>query len=308
MTKPIVVFAGSGSFAVPILKSLLKIANVPLVVTQPARPAGKGKQLRSTPIYDTSLALELNVVTPDNLEATNDDIANIKPDVMVVTDYGAMVKQSTLHIPKFGVINIHPSLLPKYRGPSPVQSTLLNGDSVTGVTVMLIDEKMDHGPILDQVNYSIPDGHSALQLEEALAELGAERLAEVLPKYISGGLSPIEQNHSAATFCKLIKKTDGVVTSTDTVQVIKNKVRALQPWPGVWITENGKEKNIRLNIIKTGAIFRFQPTEPPLGLCVNQGKLLLHACDGSVEILEIKPEGKQVMDAKSFINGYLTAK
>jgi methionyl-tRNA formyltransferase len=302
-----IVFAGSGNFAVPILKNLLESFEVSLVITRPPRPAGKGKKMRYTPVFDLATALGLPVVTPEKIEAVNEEIKCINPAVIVVTDYGAMIPKSTLDVPHLGVINIHPSLLPKYRGPSPIQATLLNGDSLTGISIMLIDEKMDHGPILYQTQYSIPDNMTAVELENELAELSAKCLPDVIMQYVVGSASPVEQNHNEATFCKLIKKADGNVTNEDTIESVRRKVKALQPWPGTWVTHPGNNGQIRIAILRTGQAFHnTSPGSHPV-LYTQDRNLLLSLKNGTLEILELKPETKKTMTAGDFINGYLSS-
>lgn len=299
-----IIFAGSGEFACPILESLAQDFKISLVITQPDRPADKGNHLKETPIKKVAKELNLHIETPSRLEHLDEVIKDINPAVLVVTDYGAMIQPSTLAIPEKGVINIHPSLLPKYRGPSPIQSTLLNGDETTGTTFMLIDEKMDHGPILAQFKHQLEPNVSAVQLKQDLAKLSALHLPKILNEYLEGKIIPQPQQHELATFCKLIKKTDGLIVDSDTVSQVKNKIRAFQPWPGVWINQETHGKTLRVNILELGDKILLEQTSNKPTLYTQDKELYLRLSDGAIVIQSLKPEGKKAMTASEFLNGY----
>ena len=173
---------------------------------EPAKPAGRKNQLIDSPVSKLAKELNLNLTTPISIEDISSEIKNINPDVMIVISYGQLLPLEVLEIPKFKTINIHPSLLPRLRGPSPIQNALAQGLTETGVSLMVIDEKMDHGPVISQEVFLIDQSENYLTLEFQLAQIGASMLIRDLPKYVSGEIKPQEQNHTEATFTKLIKK------------------------------------------------------------------------------------------------------
>ena len=167
-------------------------------------------------------------------EAVFEEFKDLKPDLCVVAAYGKLLPARYLDVPKFGFVNVHPSLLPKYRGPSPIQTAILNGDEETGATIMVVDEEMDHGPTLGSIKYQIPDTKNNPEISRELFELGAELLVKTLPGYINGELKPKEQDHGQATFTKMFTRKDGRINWADPAQEIYNRIRALNPEPGTW--------------------------------------------------------------------------
>lgn len=297
-----VVFAGSGDFAVPILKALAIHTDVKLVITQPPRPAGKSKKMTPTPVHLLTNELQLPCVTPLKLADANEQIANIKPDILIVTDYGQMVKQSTFQLSPKGIINVHPSLLPIHRGPSPVLATIMSGDNKTGVSVMLIDEQMDHGPLLGQSEIILKGTESASQLELILANIGADLLINLLPLYLNGSLLPTEQNHELATFCKLIKKTDGQLTGQESAAEVSRMIRAYNPWPGVWF-EIAKGAGEICKIIGINDINVIKMRSESLQLLVINKHLYLTLKDEAVEVTRLQISGRKPCSAVDYING-----
>ncbi len=260
-----IVFFGTSSFAVPILEALLKNYEVAAVVTQPDAPVGRKKILTPPPVkefLETRLPnppqpplrkggntpllppLEgggkrggIEILQPTKLSPILPRLKELAPDLMVVAAYGKIIPQSIIDLPQFGCLNVHPSLLPKYRGPSPIQYTILNGDTETGVTLMKIDREIDHGPILGRFNLLWRLNLQKLraqELEEKLAQLGAELLINTLPKYLAGEIKPQEQDHAKATFTKLLTKEDGHIDWNKSAEYIERMVRAFDPWPGSW--------------------------------------------------------------------------
>ncbi len=201
-----------------------------------------------------------------------------KADLAVVASYGKILSKKTLESFKYGALNIHPSLLPKYRGPSPIRTAIANGDTETGVTIMKLVEEMDAGPIIDQQSLIIDHDEMHSQLQKRLAEAGAKLLLKIIPDYVAGKIELKPQDESQATYTQMLTREDGKVDlQNDSPEVIYNKFRAYEGWPGVWFTHKGK----RVKILDC----KLTP-------------------EGTIELLQLQPEGKKAMDIKSFINGY----
>ena len=233
-----IIFFGTPSFSVTILQALID-ANMPpvAVVTAPDKPAGRGHHLQSPPVKKLADARHIPVLQPEKLkdELFLETLRNYAANVFVIAAYGKILPQILLDIPPKGVINIHPSLLPRHRGPSPIQGAILAGDSATGVTLMLTDKEMDHGPILAQqeLEFSI-SSFQFQKLHDELANLGGKMIVDTLPKWIMGKITPQEQDHEKATFTKLLTKENGHIDWKKPAEEIDRMVRALNPWPGTW--------------------------------------------------------------------------
>ncbi|MEM5776288.1 MAG: methionyl-tRNA formyltransferase, partial [Anaerolineaceae bacterium] len=223
MTNHSIVFMGSPSFAVPVLETLNRQFRVSGVVTQPDKPAGRGRELRPCPVKEAALGLGLPVIQPEKLRGNVDAIEQIRhwnPAVIVVAAYGKILRRELLDLPVFGCINVHASLLPRWRGASPMQAAILSGDALTGVTIMQMAEGMDTGPMLNQASIPIGEGETTESLEPRLASLGAELLAETLPAYLNGDLRPISQPETGITYAPLLKKEDGALDFTKPVDAL----------------------------------------------------------------------------------------
>ena len=255
-----VVFFGTPDFAIPALKSLLNFGyNIVAVVTQPERPAGRAMVITPSPVKKFALEKQIPVLEPHNLKKDEDAFENFKhlnPNLCIVAAYGKIIPKRYLDIPKYGFLNIHPSLLPKYRGPSPVQTAILNGDAETGASIMLVDEEIDHGPLLAKREFLISNFQFSNHDEMAkkLFELGAELLIETLPKYISEEIKPEPQDHGQATFTKMFSREDGRINWSDSPDKIYNQIRALNPEPGTWSVWKDKMVNIKKADLVNGKI------------------------------------------------------
>ncbi|MCJ7696566.1 MAG: methionyl-tRNA formyltransferase, partial [Anaerolineaceae bacterium] len=227
---------GSPDFALPILKALHHSFLVVGVVTQPDRPGGRGRKIQSPPIKSLADRLAVPIIQPQTLKDENAllQIQAWAPDVIVVAAFGQILRSNVLNFPKFGCMNVHASLLPCWRGASPIQAAILNGDKTTGVTIMKMDEGLDTGPILTQREVSIPEDMTGGELSEKLADLGAELLVETLPLYIQGLIEPRQQNNGNATSTTRIKKSEGLLDFSDVAINLVRKVRAYNPWPGTF--------------------------------------------------------------------------
>jgi methionyl-tRNA formyltransferase len=239
MTK--IVFMGSPDFAVPTLRVLAAHYEMVGVVTQPDRESGRGHALKSPPIKILADELGLNVIQPEKLRAPEamNQLRIWNPDLIVVAAFGQILKPDVLALPPNGCINVHASLLPRWRGAAPIQAAVLAGDSQTGVTIMSMDQGVDTGAIINQRTMKIEDDDSAGSLSRKLAHLGADLLIETLPRYLSGELKPQPQNESRATYAPMLKKEHGLLDFTKPVEELVRGVRAFNPWPGAYFEWNG---------------------------------------------------------------------
>ncbi len=300
-----IAFFGTPEFAEIILERLLKedAFKIVVVVCAPDKPVGRKQVLTSPSVKVLAEENKIEVLQPEKLN--NEFIEKLKKfnlDLNVVAAYGKIMPLEVLDVPRYKSINIHPSLLPKYRGPSPIQAAILNGDKETAVTIMLMDEKMDHGAILSQEKYVLKDILTIGDIHDELAELSGKTLINVIPKYISKEIQPEEQDHEQATFCKMITKEQGKIDWNKSARDIYNQWRAFTPWPGLFMEYKGnilKFIQIELTDIKDNS---------NLGEFVVKDKKLYISCKDNIllKIKKLQPQGKKVMDADSFINGYLT--
>lgn len=295
-----IIFFGTPDFVVPVFKALLNNEyNISGVFS------GHG------PVELTAKKHGIKVFSPISLkkdEQVFEEFKSLKPDLCVVAAYGKILPQKFLDVPRCGFLNIHPSLLPKYRGPSPIQTALLNGDKETGVTVMLVDAEVDHGPLLASREFSISNfqfsNHDELANE--IFELGAKLLVQILPEYIAGKIKPKEQNHSQATFTKMFTRDDGKINWNSSAKEIYNRIRALNPEPGTWTTWKGKVINI--STITSSDDVSPQMADLALKMPGTVEKIsndIAVATKKCYLILKsIQLEGGKEMDAKSFVNGH----
>lgn len=300
-----IIFFGTSEFSVPFLESLVKNNwPVKLVVTQPEQPAGRHRELRPPPIKIIAEKLRLKIIQPPSLKniINPNSKFQIPNSIYIVCAYGKLIPADILQIPKYGAINIHPSLLPKYRGPSPIQTALLNGDKETGATVMLLDEEMDHGPILAREKIEIKPEEIYPELSERLARVGAALLLKTLPDWLANKIKPQPQDHAKATFTKLLTREDGKIDWQKPAQTIFNQWRAFLPWPGVYAEQKSRIKLIKLKLSDLKAESKSNPGQfikigqKNLGVICGDKKILL--------IAELQPEGKKMMTAEEFLNGY----
>jgi methionyl-tRNA formyltransferase len=296
------VFCGTPDFAVPILDKLVQAGHrLELVVTQPDRPQGRGMTLTASSVKQRALELTLPIVQPEkikNNQAFRDQISLINPEAVIVVGYGRIIPRWMIDLPRFGNINLHASLLPKYRGAAPIQWAIANGDGITGVTTMKIDAGLDTGDILLQQEVSIGPDDTAETLGSRLATIGANLMADTLQKLESGSLHPRPQDDARATLAPILKKEDGRIDWRRSPQQIHNRLRGFQPWPGAFTTFRGKNLNI----------WAAQPGGRRIlqGELTIDGDLLLVGCGGdtALALLEVQPEGKNRMAARDFIHGY----
>jgi len=299
------VFFGTPDFAVPTLRLLAQsdLVEKILVVTQNDKPVGRGqKEFHSSPIK--LLAEKLNLPLIDDLKTGRKTIVDFQPDLAVVSAYGKILPQRILDLFPYGCLNIHPSLLPKYRGPSPIQNAILNGDERTGVSIIKLDQEMDHGPIIAQTSIPLTGTENEPFLTSKLAEIGSKLLLEALPDYLADNSRGCPQNDDLASFTALIKKEDGILNFNDSAIINDRKIRAYFPWPAgqTEFIKNGQPLSIK--ILRAKAIAE-KPVPTNGQWLVNQSRLLITCETGSLLIHELQPAGKKPMPASAFINGYL---
>lgn len=298
MSKKIaVVFFGTHTLAETILMGLINspLFSVVLVITQPDRPVGRTKKLQSPPVKTVALAHDIPADQPASLKKYN--LPKTNAQVAVLAEYGNMIPQHIIDAFPFGIINVHPSLLPKYRGATPVQSALVNDDTETGVTVMKLDAGMDTGPILAQKTYPIDPSDTYETLFPMLVSLGASLLLKTLPNYLSGKVKPKEQHNADATVCRILTRDDGRVDWKQSAEQIYNQWRGLTPWPGIWTVWN--ETRVKLHTIAI-AKKQIQPGQ----ILVDQDTLFVGCGDDAVQIFELQLEGKPKTIASAFIAGH----
>lgn len=291
--KPNFVFFGTSEFAIKILQKLIKSGHVPsLVITTPDKPQGRKMVMTPPPVKVFAEKHNLKIAQPVSLSTYN--LPPTTYHLFIVAAYGKIIPKSVLEIPKFGTLNVHPSLLPKFRGPSPIQSFILSGEEKTGVTIMLMDKLVDHGPILKSENLKTKNEKlNSIQLEEELAKLGGEILIDVIPKWINEKITPTEQDHSQATFTKKIEKKDGLVDlEKDPPETIFRKFLAFQPWPGIYyfLEKNGSPM---FNQDRT-------PAKQSKKTRIIITDMELYA-DDKLVIKKVKPEGKKEMGYQNFL-------
>lgn len=298
------VFCGTPQFAVPTLERLAATGfNIQLVVTQPDRPQGRGMEVTAPPVKQSALKLGLPIVQPDKIkknEAFQAQLTALAPDAIIVVGYGRIIPPWMLELPRYGNINVHASLLPKYRGAAPIQWAIASGERVTGVTTMHLNEGLDTGDILLQKELPIPNDDTSVTLAPKLAQLGAELLIETLHGLEQKTLVTQPQDDSQATLAPILRKEDGLVDFNRTAQEIHNRLRGFQPWPGAYTKFRGK--NLKFVEVKpTTSTSHGKPGEMHV-----QGDHLLVTCESgtALQLLQLQPEGKKAMSAREFINGY----
>ena len=300
-----IIFMGTPEFAVPSLEALIHgDYQVVAVYTQPDRRAGRGQQVTSSPVKQLALSQGLDLVQIEKFKfaGTVEKLAALTPDLIVVAAFGLLLPPEVLNLPKFGCLNVHPSLLPKHRGASPMAAAILQGDEITGVTIMLLDAGMDTGPILNQKEVPISDEDTTGSLSVKLAKVGAQLLMETLPLWINGRIKPRPQDESGASYSKIITKEDGEIDWRLSTQELWRRVRAFDPWPGSYARWHDK----RLKLVKVLPVYGEKSDEPgkvvalpppaPVTVGVETG-------DGVLGLVKLQLEGKRELSAEEFVRG-----
>jgi len=293
-----IVFLGTPEFALASLNSLSNDPNIDIVtvVTQPDKPVGRKQVLTPPPVKVLAEKIGLKVIQPKNNEELYDNLANIKADFFIVIAFGMILPKKILDIPTYGSINVHASLLPKYRGASPIQQSILKGDDQTGISIMKMDEKLDHGPVYIVKRMPISPKDTSETLSTKLSFLGGEILPSVLHDIVEENLKAIPQNHKQASHCKKIKKEDGKIDWNKSATEIMNMMRAFTPWPGIYTNF----KNKKLKIIQAEK----EDGNLEIGeFKLNGKKLMIGTGDGVITPSEVQIEGKKACKISDFING-----
>lgn len=300
-----IVFLGTPAVAVPSLQALVSGCHeVAAVFTQPDRPKGRGNQITESPVKRAAAELGIPIHQPERIRRPEsiEVLRVLRPDMMVVVGYGQIIPQTIIDIPRHGILNVHASLLPKYRGAAPIQWAIANGETETGVTIMRIDAGLDTGNMLLKQALTIEPSETAPELSARLAPLGANLLLEAIRQIEAGTSAEERQDDSLASYARILKKEDGLIDWHRPAIVIYNRLRGFTPWPGAYTTFHGQQ----LSVLRARVPGR---SDLPTGRLYVQGKSLLVACgeDTSLEIEELQLAGKKRMQAESFLNGYKLA-
>lgn len=293
-----VVFMGTPDFAVPSLENIAKVHNVQAVFTQPDKPVGRKMVLTPPDVKVCAEKLGIPVYQPVKLKDSEsyEIIKELNPDVIVVVAYGQILPENILYIPKYGCINVHGSLLPKYRGAAPIQWSVLNGDKVTGVTTMYMEKGLDTGDILETKEYEIGINDTAGEVFDTLAEMGGKLILDTLEKAEKGQLHPIKQDDSKSSYAKMLDKSMCNIDFSKTNLQVHNQVRGLSPWPVASTKLNGKV----LKIFET----RLAEGKGKPGEILNTNPLTIACGEGAVVVNTVQLQGKKKMDSKAFLQGH----
>ena len=296
MTK--IVFMGSPSFALPSLRALAQSYPVVGVVTQPDRASGRGRGIKMPPVKSLALELGIPIMQPEKLRgpAAMQHLLAWKPDLIVVAAFGQILKKDVLELPRFGCLNVHASLLPRWRGAAPINAAILHGDEETGITIMQMDVGLDTGPMLAKRSMRLSTDDTAGSVTETLSHLGADLLIETLPDYLSGNIIPQPQPEEGATYAPMLKKEEARLDFTRAARALERQVRAFNPWPGAFMDFEGTllkihKAHVEDEVASVGQrlVYRDQPAVGAAG-----GLLILD---------EVQPAGKKSMTGKSFLAG-----
>lgn len=306
-----IVFLGTSEVGLPTLEALVQHHQVVGVLTSPDTPVGRKQVLTPSPIAVRAQELGLHVLKPEKVKNNPEvltELQKLAADVYIVVSYGKILPKELINAPPLKTLNIHFSLLPQYRGAAPIQAALRNGDTVTGTTIFLLDELLDHGPILAQVTESIQPDDTFPTLADRMARISADKLIEILPAYQNRTLTPQEQNHGLATKAPMLRKEDGKIDWSKTAQEIYNQWRAYQPWPGIFTFWNDNLVKIiecrPASELGGGSVPSLDSllTSPP-GTMLSGGRVVCGE-NTYLQILTLQLGGRQAVDIKSFTNGY----
>jgi methionyl-tRNA formyltransferase len=298
-----IVFFGTPSFAVPTLQSLLQGPDqVIAVVTQPDRQRGRGRKVAPSRVKELALRHGLLLFQPEKVREVvfNENLKKLQPDLIVVVAYGQILPRFILEIPEHGAVNVHASLLPRYRGAAPIVWAILGGERVTGVTTMMMDEGMDTGDILLQVETLIGEEDTSESLHDRLATLGARLLVETVEKMRVGTIRPVRQDHSKATYAPPLKKDDGRIDWKEAAIQVDRRVRAFNPWPVAFTEWEGKGLKIYGGKVREGS----SADKAGMIVWVGSDSIEVQTGKGSYLIREVQPEGKRRMAARDFLAGH----
>jgi len=315
-----IIFIGTPEFGAIILEKLVENRYKPiLVITAPDKPVGRGQILTPPPVKITTQKYKIPILQPEKIlpptkNLVGGEILNLKPDLIIVAAYGQILPKEILDIPKKGSLNVHPSLLPKYRGASPIQYAILNGEKKTGVTIILMDEKMDHGPILNQRVLEIEEDETSTTLHRKLANLGASLLMETIPKWVRGMIKSHPQDDAQATYTKILTREDGRINWKKPAADLEREIRAFDYWPGsftFWEKRDGTL--LRIKILKARVLKSTGGITYPIGktlvapqneICIQCRKGFLGGGGDFLIIEKLQLEGKKEIGSEEFLRGH----
>jgi methionyl-tRNA formyltransferase len=303
-----IIFMGTPEFAVPTLKALIETQTVVGVVTQPDRPAGRGSLLRPSPVKQAAEAAGIPLYQPNSLrkEETAAPLEAWRPDVIVVAAFGQILRPHILYLPPHGSLNVHASLLPRWRGASPIQHALLAGDAETGISLMQMDEGLDTGPVYVQRAIPITSNDTAATLHDRLAELGAEMLCEYLDDILAGRLPATPQDDSCSTYAPMIRKEAGQMDWTKTARELDRQARAMTPWPGAFTNWRGETLRIlQARPVQARSVQARLPSGQPGQVIMQDEQIVVLTGEGGLALQQIQLAGKRAMSADAFVNGRL---
>lgn len=301
-----IIFFGSPDFAAVVLDSLIKNQfNIVSVFTQPDKKIGREQKTAFSSVKNLAIRNKIRVSQPESLKDNGaaGEIKKINPDLIVVAAYGKILPKKILEIPRFGSVNVHASLLPKYRGASPVQSAILADEKETGITLMLMNEKMDEGDILAQEKIEIGENDTAENLLEKLGKSGAEMIVKFIPEWTSKKINPRPQDGKEATYCGMIKREDGKVNWNEPAEKIYRQYRAYQPWPGIYTFYEKNHRPSRLKLTDILSDKEINTGEKPGKIVEYNRNIAVQTGKGLIVLREVQPEGKKTMNIKEFIRG-----
>jgi methionyl-tRNA formyltransferase len=294
-----IVFMGSPEFALPTLRALAQHYEVIGVITQPDRGSGRGREQKAPPVKTLALELNIPVLQPEKLRDPNAmaQLHEWNPELIVVAAFGQILKKDVLELPQYGCINVHASLLPRWRGAAPINAAILAGDEEIGVTIMKMDVGLDTGPMLSKRSIRHTPDLTTGSAIRALSELGADLLIDTLPDYLSGKTIPQPQPEEGSTYAPMLKKEDGLLDFAHPAVELERRVRAMNPWPGAWFEWNG-------SVLKVGRAFVSEAKGLGVGSrFVVEGRPAVMTANGALVLDEVQPAGKKMMPGKSFLAG-----
>lgn len=293
-----IVFMGSPDFSLPSLQALSQRYEVVGVVTQPDRASGRGRELKAPPVKTLALELGLPVMQPERLKQPDamEQLRVWAPDLIVVAAFGQILKKDVLDLPRFGCINVHASLLPRWRGAAPINAAIRHGDAETGVTIMQMDVGLDTGAMLARRSIRLSPTDTAGSVFQALSTLGADLLLETLPRWIAGEITPQLQDDALATYAPMMKKEEGKLDFTRSAEELERLVRAFNPWPGAYMDFDGAALKVHRAHVEVGVVEAGQRL-------VMQNQPAVGAGGGLLVLDEVQPAGKKPMSGKSFLAG-----
>ena len=296
------IFFGSPEFAVPCLDALHEVSDVVAVISQPDRPAGRGLAMRAPAVKQRALELGLDVSQPTKVRTAEfaEYLQSLEADVAVVVAYGRILPRAVLEAPRSGCLNVHASLLPRWRGAAPIQWAIVHGDEETGVTLMQMDEGMDTGPILASASTRIELDDDAATLSERLSKMGAALLREQLPRYVAGELEPLPQDDAAATMAPLLDKSDGRLQWNKPAKAVHDQIRGMNPWPGAHTVLGDRHIKVHRALATTLDPEGARPGEV---IALDPEGILVACAEGTLEIQELQESGRKRVDARSFASG-----